>query len=67
MASLLSSLTETKAARMMVALREGRTLRTFGVRAPRLEAYFKAHPAYALEARPLIEANAKAAFLRKTK
>jgi hypothetical protein len=25
---------------MMVALREGRTLRTFGVRAPRLEAYF---------------------------
>jgi hypothetical protein len=67
MASLLSSLTETKAARMMVALREGRTLRKFGVRAPRLEAYFKAHPAYALEARPLIEANAKAAFLRKTK
>ena len=52
---------------MRVALREARTLRTFGVRAPRLEAYFKAHPAYALEARPLIEANAKAAFLRKTK
>jgi hypothetical protein len=58
-------LSEGKAVRMMVALREGRTLRTFGVRAPRLEAYFEAHPEYALVARPLIEANAKAAFLCK--
>jgi hypothetical protein len=37
-------LSDEKAARMMVALREGRTLRKFSVKAPRLEAYFKAHP-----------------------
>jgi hypothetical protein len=41
------------------------TLRTFGVRAPRLEAYFKAHPEYAREALPLIEKNKAAALLRK--
>jgi hypothetical protein len=51
--------------RMMAALRDGRTLRTFGVRAPRLEAYFKAHPEYAREARPLIAANKVAALRRK--
>src|SRR6202043_3159603 len=58
-------LSDEKAARMMVALRGGGTLNKFGVKAPRLEAYFNAHPEYALEARPLIEANAKAALLRK--
>jgi hypothetical protein len=58
-------LSEGKAARMMAALREGRTLRTFGVRAPRLVAYFKAHPEYAREARPLIAANKVAALRRK--
>jgi hypothetical protein len=58
-------LSDEKAARMMVTLREGLTLRKFGVKAPRLEAYFKIHPQYAQEARPLIEANAKAAHLRK--
>lgn len=60
-----TGLSDEKAARMMLALREGRTLRTFGVKTPRLEAYFKAHPEFAREARPLIEANAKAAHLRK--
>jgi hypothetical protein len=58
-------LSDEKAARMMIALREGQTLRKFGVKAPRLEAYFAVHPEYAQEARPLIEANAKAAHLRK--
>jgi hypothetical protein len=58
-------LSDEKAAQMMVALRGGGTLNKFGVRAPRLEIYFNAHPGYALEARPLIEANAKAALLRK--
>jgi hypothetical protein len=58
-------LSDEKAARMMVALRGGGTLNKFGVKAPRLEAYFNAHREYALEARPLIEANAKAAQLRK--
>jgi hypothetical protein len=63
--TIQSGLSEGKAVRMMAALCEGRTLRTFGVRAPRLEAYFKAHPEYAREARPLIEANKEAARLRK--
>jgi hypothetical protein len=58
-------LSDEKAARMMRALRDGQTLRLFGVKATRLEAYFAAHPDYAREARPLIEANAKAARLRK--
>src|ERR1700730_6080729 len=58
-------LSDEKAARMMVALREGRTLRTFGVKSPRLEAYFNAHPEFAQEALPLIEENKRAARLRK--
>jgi hypothetical protein len=58
-------LSDEKAARMMAALREGRTLWSFSVMAPRLEAYFAANPGYAQEARPLIEANAKAARRRK--
>jgi hypothetical protein len=58
-------LSDEKAARMLVALRDGRTLRKFGVKPARLDAYFAAQPDYAREARPLIEANAKAARLRK--
>jgi hypothetical protein len=58
-------LSDEKAARMMVALHEGRTLRLFGVKAPRLEAYFKTHPQYAQEALPMIDANNRAARLRK--
>jgi hypothetical protein len=58
-------LSEEKAARMMLALREGRTLRTFGVSAPRLDTYLKAHPEYARAALPLIEVNKEAARLRK--
>jgi hypothetical protein len=60
-----SGISDEKAARMMAALREGRTLRTFGIRAPRLEAYFKAHQEYAREALPLIAANKEAAARRK--
>jgi hypothetical protein len=58
-------LSDEKAARMMAALREGGTLRSFGVRPPRLEAYFKTNPEYAQEALPLIAANVQAAKLRK--
>jgi hypothetical protein len=61
----LTSLSYEKAARMMEALRGGDTLRKFGVRPQRLDAYFNAHPEYAQEARPLIEANAAAARRRK--
>jgi hypothetical protein len=35
---------------MMIALREGKTLGTFGVNASRLETYFEARPEYAGEA-----------------
>jgi hypothetical protein len=65
MAAATGPLSDEKAVRMMTTLREGQTLRKFGVKAPRLEAYFLAHPRYAEEARPLIEANAAAAQLRK--
>src|SRR5947209_2539835 len=58
-------LSDEKAARMMTALREGRTLRLFGVKAPRLEVYFKTHPEYAQEALPLIATNNEAARRRK--
>jgi hypothetical protein len=54
-----------KAARMMIALRKGQTLRIFGAGSARIEAYFLAHPDYAREARPLIEANRMAAKRRK--
>jgi hypothetical protein len=65
MAATAKGLSQEKAVQMMAALREGRTLRKFGVKPARLEAYFAANPEYAREARPLIEANAKAARLRK--
>ncbi len=65
MAAATGPLSDEKAVRMMITLREGQTLRKFGVKAPRLDAYFLAHPRYAEEARPLIEANAAAAQLRK--
>jgi hypothetical protein len=60
-----AGLSEEKATRMLTALREGRTLRKYGVKTERLEAYFETHPEYAREALPLIEANAKAARRRK--
>ena len=49
----------------MDALRNGQTLRFFGVKKPRLEAYFETHPDYAREARPLIATNLVAAERRK--
>lgn len=67
MAAATCPLSDEKAGRMMIALREGKTLRTFGVKAHRFEAYFKAHPDYAQAARPLIEANALAARRRKSR
>jgi hypothetical protein len=58
-------LSDEKAARIMLGLRSGRTLRKFWVSSATLEAYLAAHPEYAREARPLMEANAKSARLRK--
>lgn len=58
-------LSDEKAARIMVGLREGYTTRKFWVGTARLEAYLVAHPEYAREARPLMEANTRAARKRK--
>jgi hypothetical protein len=58
-------LSDEKAARIMVGLRGGQTPREFGVTPASLEAYLEVHPEYAREARPLIEANAKVAYLRR--
>jgi hypothetical protein len=65
MVAATGPLSEDKATRMMIGLREGRTLNKFGVKLTRLHSYLAAHPEYALEARPLIEANARAALRRK--
>ena len=52
---------------MMVALREGYTLRKFGItrNCPLFKAYCEARPEYAREVLPLAAANQKAADLRK--
>jgi hypothetical protein len=50
-------LTDERAARFMVALREGRTPKSFGVHMPSVKAYCQANPAYAAEALPLVAAN----------
>jgi hypothetical protein len=58
-------LSDEKAARILVAFREGRTLKPFSMRAGQFEAYCKAHPEYARDALPLLDANRKAANQRK--
>jgi hypothetical protein len=57
MATTATGLSDERAARLMVALRDGRTPKSFGVSAPRVEAYCATHPAYAVEALPLLAAN----------
>jgi len=63
----LPGLSDEKAARMLVAMREGRTLRKFSItrNCPRFKTYCEAHPGYAREALPLAAANQKAADRRK--
>jgi hypothetical protein len=60
-----TGLSDERAARLMIALREGRTPHSLNVKEAQLATYFATHSDYAREARPLIEANAKAARLRK--
>jgi hypothetical protein len=60
-----AGLSDEKASRVMIGLREGRTPRSFYVTIEVLKAYCDAHPEYAREALPLIQANAEAAKLRK--
>ncbi len=55
MPSTPKGLSDEKAAGVLVAFREGRTLRQFAMRAGRFDAYCKAHPEYAREALPLLE------------
>jgi hypothetical protein len=52
-------------ARIMIGLRGGSTLRRFTVKASRFEAYCKAHPDYAREAKALLSENLQASNLRK--
>jgi hypothetical protein len=65
MATTATGLSDERAARFMVALRKGTTPHIFGVNKRCVEAYCAIHPEYAREARPLVEANAKAARGRK--
>lgn len=60
-----TGLTEERAERIMLGLREGKTFRELWIRGPEIKAYFAAHPEYEREARPLIEANKRAAQARK--
>ncbi|WP_377830073.1 hypothetical protein ACFKHW_12985 [Bradyrhizobium lupini] len=66
MGAKLYRITDQTAARMMDGLRIGQTPRMFAIRPARLTAYFETNPEFAAKARPLIEANAKAAELRKS-
>jgi hypothetical protein len=65
MPSLPSGLTDEKANRVLVGLRDGRTLREFSVKPSKFDQYCEANPHYALEARPLVDANSAAALKRK--
>lgn len=61
MPATLYRMTDATAARVMTGLRAGKTVRVLGVKRAQLEAYCNEHAEYAAEAKPLIEANAKAA------
>lgn len=60
-----SNLSDEKAVRILAGLRNGKTPRLLWTTADRLKAYCAARPEYGREALPLMEANIKAAFLRK--
>jgi hypothetical protein len=65
MRGIAKGLSDEKAARILVGLREGKTPRLFWITPERLKAYCADHPEYGREALPLIEANDKAALRRK--
>jgi hypothetical protein len=58
-------LSDERAARFLIALRNGATPHSFGVHLKSAKVYCAIHPDYAREALPLLEANAKAARIRK--
>lgn len=63
--AIVEGLSDERAARFMIALRRGATPGMFGTRLRCIDAYCTINPAYAQEARPLLEANARAARYRK--
>ncbi len=65
MAIVPNGLSDEKAAKLLAGLREGLTIRHLWVTPSRLEVYFKARPEFERVARPLVQANAAAARLRK--
>jgi hypothetical protein len=60
-----SNISDEKAARILSGLRDGKTPRLLWTTPDLVKSYCADHPEYAREAIPLMEANAKAAFLRK--
>jgi hypothetical protein len=60
-----SNLSDEKAVRILAGLRDGKTPRLLSTTAGRLKSYCAANPEYGREALPLMEANTKAAWLRK--
>jgi hypothetical protein len=58
-------LSDERAARLMIELQGGRTPNSVNVKVHQLDTYFAAHPNYARDAQPLIDANVKAARRRK--
>jgi hypothetical protein len=65
MPTLLRGLSDEKANRFLIALRERRTLRNFNIKTSKFDQYCERHPSCALEARPLLNANSAAALKRK--
>jgi hypothetical protein len=60
-----SNLSDEKAARILVGLRDGKTPRLLWTTPDCLKSYCAAHPEYGREVLPLMETNIKAAFRRK--
>lgn len=61
MPAIIYRITDQTAARVLTGLRAGKTVRALGVKRVQMEAYCNDHAEYAAEAKPLIEANARAA------
>src|SRR3982074_1344618 len=65
MQQVYNGLSEEKAARVLIGLREGQTIRQFDVKPAKFDQYCAANPSYATEAQPLRATNTRAALVRK--
>jgi hypothetical protein len=61
MRRVCNGLSEEKAARVLIGLREGRTIWRFNVKPTKFDQYCAANPTYAAEAQPLRAVNTQAA------